>query len=347
MTEVPDPDWFFAHVLDAAVPRVRQDGPATDWRRWWLRRRAQLRTPIGRAAARSGMVVTRRGARALGATDAEIRREVARGRWTAVAPGVIAPFALPDATDDRPAELLNARRLHALRATGAALGRPGQGVSGLSAAVLHGLSTMAVPAEVELTAAAPRTMGRHGRALVRGATLPDTHVTSWFGAPVTTVARTVVDVARHDRRDGLVVADAALRERLTTARELADCLALAAGWPGARGAREVVGLACPLAESALESVLRLALHDAGFPPPTPQAVLGRWRVDLFWPEQRLVLEADGRGKYRDEELWEEKKRERALVRLGYRVERVTWADVVHDWPQTCAYLWQVFASSPR
>jgi very-short-patch-repair endonuclease len=58
---------------------------------------------------------------------------------------------------------------------------------------------------------------------------------------------------------------------------------------------------------------------------------GWWcRVDMLWPEQRVVLEADGKIKYANAELWREKRRQLRLERLGYRVVRAIWADVMVD-----------------
>ncbi|MGH8860210.1 MAG: endonuclease domain-containing protein, partial [Jatrophihabitantaceae bacterium] len=105
-----------------------------------------------------------------------------------------------------------------------------------------------------------------------------------------------------------------------------------------RQARDVLALATPFAESPLESLVRLALHDAGFPRPVLQAQIADYRVDFLWPEQRLILEADRREKYTGDELWREKRREQRLRRLGYRIARVTWSDVRHNWPQTCRSL---------
>jgi very-short-patch-repair endonuclease len=157
-------------------------------------------------------------------------------------------------------------------------------------------------------------------------------VTTWFGADVTTLARTVVDLARHSRRDGLVAADAALREHLVTPEDLGKALTTAVGWPGVRAAREVVRLASPLAESPLESLVRLALHDDGFPPPQLQVRIAWYRVDFAWPRQRVIIEADGRVKYSGDELWREKRREHELRRRGYTVIRVLWTDVLTGWP---------------
>lgn len=160
----------------------------------------------------------------------------------------------------------------------------------------------------------------------------------WYGASVTTVARTLVDLARHDRRDAIMAGDAALRERLVTPTALDTALADAGGWPWVRQARAILALATPLAESPLESITRVALHDDGFPPPQLQVWIGDDRVDLYWPNHGLVLEADGRGKYTGEELWREKKREQRLRARVRRIERVTWSDVVRDWPETSARL---------
>ena len=50
-------------------------------------------------------------------------------------------------------------------------------------------------------------------------------------------------------------------------------------------------------------------------------VLGGYRVDMLWPSRRLVVEVDGLTKYGAGSLGAEKRREQALRRLGYRVER--------------------------
>jgi very-short-patch-repair endonuclease len=88
-------------------------------------------------------------------------------------------------------------------------------------------------------------------------------------------------------------------------------------------------------------VTRLRILDEGLPAPMSQVWIGPYRVDFYWPEHRLVLEADGRLKYTDDERWDEKRREQAIRRYRARVsrvERVTWSDVLSDWPQTAHLL---------
>ena len=342
MYELPDPDWYLDNVLVHAEPGaggwivVHEAGK---WQSWWRTQlsRVELEHPeLADLAAVQGFAVTSRQLAERGVPRHGTRRLVRDQLWSAPQPGIVA--LVDPAGDDR---WVVGRRRHALVCSGAALANPKHAVSGLSADVLHGLPTRTVPGRVELTAAL-RANPRHG---ARVATLDPIDLTRWFGVSVTTPARTCVDVARHDRRAGLMSTDAALRQRLTTRAELEAALERARGWPGVQQAREIVRFADARSESPLESVVRLALHDSGFPTPELQyeiAVPGRrrpLRVDFCWPEHRVILEADGRGKYVGDENWREKKREALIRPRGFRIERVIWADVEQTWASTSAYLW--------
>jgi hypothetical protein len=357
----PDPDWYLDHVVVPAGPRRRHVGPALAWEGSWqaevnaITRRAAgpaLRRALTLAAGQ-GFVLTRAQARDCGLPDAAVRTLVRRRDWWACAYGALAVVAVPESVPGDAVAVADAdRRRHALAAAAAATRHSGHVISGASAAVLHGLPLRRVPAMAELTAAEPATPGTRRRAKVRPATLEPRDITDWFGAPVTTAARTIVDVARHDRGDGLMAADAALREELVTAAQLDHVVARCTRWPGIRQARAIVALASPLAESALESLTRLAVHDSGLPMPELQVIIDdsahrrHYRVDMLWRRCRLVLEVDGKLKYQGDELWREKRRELRLVRLGYRVERVTWADVLYDWPACVARLRALIATPP-
>lgn len=157
------------------------------------------------------------------------------------------------------------------------------------------------------------------------------------------MARTVVDLARDDPRSGRMAADAALHEGLVTAPELLAVLDRSGGLPGVVTARAALAGSSALIESPLESLCHLAVVAGGLPAPLLQQWLvgadgRRYRVDFYWPEHRLALEADGRVKYDRDALWAEKRRELALTRAGYRVVRVVWRDIVDTWPQTRAWL---------
>ena len=82
----------------------------------------------------------------------------------------------------------------------------------------------------------------------------------------------------------------------------------------------------------------MKLHDDGFPEPELQVDIGGYRVDMLFRRQRLILEIDGLAKYTDAESRREKRRERRLRARGYRVERLTWDDIVHRWAETRLWL---------
>jgi very-short-patch-repair endonuclease len=338
VTDLPDPDRYLEHVLAYAQPGVDRVviGPLTEWDEWW-RQQAPGSDPLLALARNQGFVVATAQLSAAGWAHHDLRREVRRGTWWVPARGTASPVVVSG--DDYQAR----RRRHAIEAAAANLVRPGNLVSGTSAAIMRGLPTLGLPAVPELTSLAPDWLGRRSASHLRHAGIAPADRDRWFGTPVTTTARTVVDLARHEARSAIMAADAALRERRTTRAELDGALARARGWPGVRRAREIVAVADADAESPLESVVRLALHDDGFPPPQLQRLVAGYRVDFLWPQYRLILEADGRGKYVNDELWLEKQRETVLRRAGYTVERVLWADVFAGWSDFRRRLWQLIS----
>jgi very-short-patch-repair endonuclease len=341
-------DWYFDHVIDQ--PRDPTSGrvllgPLATWDLWWADQSRVLEREwpaLVATATKQGFVLMTQQLTELGVPRHVSRRLVRRGTWSVPRRGTVAVVTLAG-----PDRWVVARRRHALDCAAAALLNPDRVIGDRSAAILRGLPTMHVPTRAELTAPAPRPTWRAG---LRIAGLEPPESTTWWGIPVTSVARTIVDRARHDRRDGLMAADAALHENAVRTDEIDAALRRSTGWPGIRRARAVLALASPEAESALESLVRLALHDSGFPAPELQVVIrtaGRrqgYRVDFVWPGYRLIVEADGRVKYRatsdepDGSGWQEKKRETALRRAGFEVERVLWDDVVRSWPATEARL---------
>lgn len=327
-------------------------GPIVSWRRLWRDRWAGCGDDQAAQLARDqGFVISTAQVRGFGRTTNDVRRELRRQTWFAPMRGVLSPIvpgvgAAFDVARDRAA----------LMATGAVLLRPGQVASGRSAAVEHGLPVFRVPDRPQVTARQPLTLGRRSRTHVYSAGLADRDVAGWYGSAVTTASRTLVDLGRHDRRDAIMAADAALRECLVTRPDIDTALAGAVGWPYSRRAAAVLALADGRAESPLESLVRLALHDDGFPPPELQYAIGPYRVDFYWPEYSMVLEADGRVKYyaetraEDDRAWLDKRREIDLIRCGVRtVERVVWADVLTTaaWRRASSYLRaRLLASSP-
>lgn len=218
---------------------------------------------------------------------------------------------------------------------------PGTALSHTSALVLHGLPVHDLDTRrVTTTRHRPGSGSRRGRSSIcHNLDLADA-VTEVDGIPVTTPARTIVDVARSSPFTGAVcAADEALRRELCSPAELADELDAAAGRVGIARARAVVAFADAGAQSVLESVSRVVISRAGLPMPQLQRefILPDGTsvfVDMYWEEWGLVGEADGTGKYGIDDgeesvrqkLRDEKNRQNDIESLGNIVRRWQWED---------------------
>jgi hypothetical protein len=228
-----------------------------------------------------------------------------------------------------------------------------------SAAQMHGLDLLGKLHEgmVTLTVSSGARTGPYNRAgVIRHiAELPDVHVTKLYGVPVTTAARTVADIARTTSfREGVVVADSALRERLASKTEIRRVLASCARWPGISQARDVADFASASAESVLESCARVSFRDQGLPPPELQVhIIGHTghfvaRVDFLWRQYWTVAETDGLLKYdgRDDAI-AELKRDRLLREAGYEVIHFTWKELFTEPARVAARIRGAFTRSIR
>ena len=219
----------------------------------------------------------------------------------------------------------------------AALG-PAAVVSHQTAALLHGLSLLGPPPKVLSITRPPGAGSRSGKPGIRihCAALPAEHVGGRLAVPVTTVPRTVIDLARVlDFRAGLVVADSALQQKLTSKKELRQVIAACPRWPGLRRAAQVVEFADGGAESPLESLARAVFAACGLPPPELQVEIRNpefiGRVDFLWRAFRTIAEVDGAGKYDNRQLAiRQLRRDKRLREAGYEVVHFDWTEINGD-----------------
>ena len=206
------------------------------------------------------------------------------------------------------------------------------------AATIHGLDllgrqkTNQVSVTRELGATGSRTSRRGIRLHI--AALPAGHRTVRLGAPVTSVARTVVDLARTTSfREGVAVADSALRGKQATKSDLSAVIASCDRWPGVTRARQVVEFADARSESAFESISRVVFAQGGLPPPELQVWVGAEgrviaRVDFLWRKYATIAEADGAVKYADPDRARlQLQRDAELRQAGFEVVHFTWQDL--------------------
>jgi Transcriptional regulator, AbiEi antitoxin/Protein of unknown function (DUF559) len=228
---------------------------------------------------------------------------------------------------------LEGRWLAAVKACGA-----GAVISHASAAALWGIvEREARPPDVTLRGTGTRLLAGvrvHRAPLGRG------DIGRRHGIPVTSPARTLVDLAgvlppRELRR----AVREAQAQRLVTIRHVLAALDRAGPWRG-RGTLAAIVAAGPApTRSELEDVVLDLILRGGLDRPmvnAPLVLAGRRIVpDFRWPEQQLVVEADGSA-------WHEHRLARAndaerqalLEAHGERVIRITWRQAVAEPEQT-------------
>jgi len=291
---------------------------------------------------------------ASGITDAKIRVLVRRGVLTPVCRGA---YARADLAARAKANGPRAERMLSI-ATAVALSGHQAVASHHDAAIVHGLAMLdrQPPAVIAVSRPSESPGSRTGRPGVRihQLGLPARHVTVRYGIPVTTVARTVIDLARTlPFRSGVVAADSALRGDHTSKAELEAVIINCDRWPGIERARQVASFSDPLAESPFESIARVAFRARGLPPPMLQVwIMGAegaiGRVDFLWDAYRTIAEADGAAKYADpDRARQQLRRDAELRRAGFEVVHFTWRDLVVAPDQVIQWIRAAFAHSAR
>jgi hypothetical protein len=207
----------------------------------------------------------------------------------------------------------------------------GAAFSGHTAGWLHGLD-LAPCAPVEVTI--PKGFGTSALVdvSVRQVSLHDSDVIVQRGLPTTSAFRTVFDLgSRRPLIEAVVAVDMALHDGLVGLSDLQQWAAAHCGSKRIKQFRQVVALAEPATESPMETRMRMTLVLAGLPRPKAQIALhdaqGSFlgRADLYYPDQRLILEYDG-ATHRTS-LIEDNRRQNRLLNAGYQLLRFTVADI--------------------
>jgi len=152
---------------------------------------------------------------------------------------------------------------------------------------------------------------------------------TWRAIPVTTVARTLVDLAAVLAPDDLARAchEAGVRHG-TTPAHVEAALARWPRVPGAGGLRRVMRGDVRVTLSKLEERFLALLREAGLTLPDTNRPAGGRRVDCRWPGFSLTVELDSYRYHHSRHAWEQdRSREREAHARGDEFRRYTYGDV--------------------
>jgi len=159
------------------------------------------------------------------------------------------------------------------------------------------------------------------------------------GIRVTAPSRTLVDVAGALTRNQLESAlDTAVYRGLTSLEALRRYIRARRleHRPGVGLLNELIDdRARGVPESELERIFLRKLRKGDLSPPTRQFRVGGRRIDMSYPEHKVIVELDGHGtRYARSDLQKHSRRQNEVVLglPGWTLLRFTWDDVVGDWP---------------
>jgi predicted transcriptional regulator of viral defense system len=164
--------------------------------------------------------------------------------------------------------------------------------------------------------------------------LGEGEVVSLRGIATTTVARTLVDVASQapGRETLSRLLHEALVQRLVSEAAVAMALDRSRGRRGVALLRELLFLTGDGAtRSRLEERFTEVVAAAGLPAPRRNARVRGYEVDALWADPRVIVELDGARYHGTRRAFEaDRRRDAALVALGYVVVRLTWRRVTEE-----------------
>jgi len=192
----------------------------------------------------------------------------------------------------------------------------------------------------DVTVPRPAARSRPGIDVHRVKRLDPDDSTTRDGITVTTVARTLLDLADVLRASDVQRAfEEAERQRLLDLSSLDALFARSRGRHGLKTVRAILSDLGPVGEtrSDLEAAFLRFCNDHGIAPPQCNVLVRGFVVDALWPEQRLIVELDGYAFHGTTRAAFERDRARDadLQGDGYRVARVTWRRL-HDEPRALA-----------
>lgn len=210
--------------------------------------------------------------------------------------------------------------------------RPHPVLSHLSSAAKRGLARER--GQVHVTTVSRSSHKLRGVTVHRARRLDSADVTRIDDLPITTLARTLLDLAETEPFHRLEkIFEEADRRGDLDFDAIGACIARN---PGRRGIRPLTRLlddhlAVGNANEGLERLFQRFLVEEGFPQPHTNVLVAGLLVDCYWPAQNFVVELDSRDFHSH---WAQQERDRVrdgtLLRAGVPSLRVTFRRIVKE-----------------
>jgi very-short-patch-repair endonuclease len=281
-----------------------------------MRRQLDIDHAIAALATRQAGVVARIQLLRLGLSASAIDRRLRAGRLHPIHRGVYAVGHRRLGVDGR--------RWAAVLACG-----EGAVLSDVSAGAGWGLRASASPT-LHVTVRPGGGRARHEGIRIHRRTLAADEVTTLDGLPITTPARTLLDLAATGLRGRRLEAalDHAERRLRVDWAEVRRIVERHAGRPGAPALRDTLARYAPGTVdtfSELEEIVLELCDEYGFPRPHVNRMIEGKRRDFSWPGTRLIVEADSYTWHRSPSaLDDDRERDVRLTLAGYVPLRFTY-----------------------
>ena len=211
---------------------------------------------------------------------------------------------------------------------------PTAALSHLTAAVLWGIARSSSPAIHITVPGLGRAAAERPIVLHRVRTLDPSLVVAHAGFPITSVERTLLDLAETVSPQRLRrAAEEAERRRLLDMHRLES---LIAGSTGRHGLPKLTALFAAFTEpqptrEELEHNFLTFCRSAGLPEPQINAVIAGHEVDAVWPAHLIAVELDSWRFHSTRSAFEaDRARDADLALEGYRTIRITWRRLMNE-----------------
>jgi hypothetical protein len=226
-------------------------------------------------------------------------------------------------------------------------GGPGAVLSHRAAGVHWGLCA----GWLRIDVTAPRRLRTKSGVTFHRRGLPADEVTVHNGIPITTVPRTLFDIAAglDLQRFERAIKEAEIRQ-LWDELSLIDLLHRYPRRAGARSVRTALsrrGAGAGMTKSDLEDLFLAFAEQNDMPRPETNVVIEGCEVDCVWREQRLIIEVDGWETHKTRAAFErDREKSRILQAAGWRCVPVTYRQLTEGARELAADVHRLLRSPP-